>query len=466
MQPRQPYDGSLPGHAVGRRGFLGGDLRTLPVWKPAATALLLEAQAGGKPYCVAIAGRQSPWSRYLLTPAETWLAHAMAVAHGAWTWYGVYNDNNRDTRMQTVREINAFLKEHEEWYTGTSSAARIGLVWSYATANYYQTTAAETDFTDAKTSVGDRRKNDSRKAFHGWFDILSRSRIPFDLLDDTSLTDGSLSRYEAMILPGVSCLSASEAQAVRRYVSEGGKLIATFDTGFYDEYGRPLETSALSDVFGLEGDTAVRVCQYDHVPVPEGEELFRSVDQTLLPAPGLVMEGQAAADALSIGFYREPQVSRYCELPPAAEHPFAIRNRFGEGTCLYLTGNADTMYADYSLPEYRTMLGEAAAAMSAPQVEVEFEAELESVQLSLRHKDESLILHLINYTGSMTRPLTGILRQRDVAIRIKDIPEGEWAASALRSGEALPVTRLDGGLAVRLPELDEYEVIVFSPVQV
>lgn len=147
--------------------------------------------------------------------------------------------------MRTIREINVFLGKNEDWYTGTK-------FWSYSTANYYQTTAEETDFTDAKRTVADRYKNDPRKAFNGWFDVLSRSRIPFDVLDDAALSDGTLNRYEVLVLPGSSCMSAAETEAVRKFVSEGGKLVATFDTSFYDEYGRLLEKPALADVFGIE----------------------------------------------------------------------------------------------------------------------------------------------------------------------------------------------------------------------
>ncbi|MBB6734322.1 beta-galactosidase trimerization domain-containing protein [Cohnella zeiphila] len=445
-------------------GFLGGDLRTVPVWKPAATAMLLETQAGGKPYCVAIAGRLSPWSRYLLTAAETWIAHAMAVAHGAWTWYGVYNDNNKDARMRTVREINDFLAAHEEHYTGTRSAARVALLWSYATANYYQTTAEATDFTDAKSRLRHLDRNDSRQAFNGWFDALSRSRVPFDVIDDTALTDGTLGGYELLVLPGASCMAAADAEAVRRFVKAGGRLIATFDTSFYDEYGHRLDEPSLADVLGVRQVRGTRVNAFDHIAVEAGQDLFAEIDQTLVPSALLGVECSVREGADVSGFYRERQLSRYSELPDATSSPYIVRHAYGQGSCIYFTGNVDGFYSAYALPEYRTLLANAVREMIEPELECGFETDVASVHVSLRIKGDSLLIHLVNYTGSMTRPMSSVLPLRNVRIRLRERDgwSGECTIRSLRGNRTLAGERSEGTLSFVLPVLHEYEAIVIA----
>ncbi|GGD78408.1 alpha-amylase family protein [Paenibacillus nasutitermitis] len=441
-------------------GFLGGDLRKSPIWKPAATAMLLETQSGGKPYCVAIAGRLSPWSRYLLSASETWIVHAMAVAHGAWTWYGAYNDNNADKRMQTVKEINTFLSDNEHYYTDTRSTARVALLWSYATANYYQTTAEETDFTDAKVKLADGRKNDPRGAFNGWFDALSRSRVLFDIIDDTALTDGTLAAYDVLILPGSSCMSASDAEAVRLFVRSGGRLIATFDTSFYDEKGRRLGEPALADLLGIEQVQGIRLNEFDHIEVDINQPLYAGVDQSILPVAGLGVECSIRGEASGSDFYREPQLSRYCELPAVTTNPYIVEQPYGEGRTIYFTGNVDSFYYSYAFPEYRKLMHNAVTEMTETEVECCFESELESVHLSVRKKGDTLLIHLINYTGSMSRPIHAVLPLRNVEIKCKADENLTYTIRSLRSGDNLPSLLKDGMITFVLPILNEYDVIV------
>lgn len=127
-------------------GFLSGNLNDLPIWKPQVSAKLLETQADGKPTVVALAGRHGPWTRYLLTEAETWLVYAQTVANGGNVWYGIYDSNRNDPRMKIVREVNKFLMKNKNDLVKTKSRAKIALVWSATNANYYQTTTEQWNF--------------------------------------------------------------------------------------------------------------------------------------------------------------------------------------------------------------------------------------------------------------------------------------------------------------------------------
>jgi len=185
----------------------------------------------GKPTIVAVAGRHGPWNRYLLPAAETWIACALSVANGANIWYGIYDANRADPRMNTVREINRLLSTHSDCLAGTTSVARVALVWSLKNANFYQTTAEQLDFVEGKTALEHRMKSDARRAFNGWFEVLSRSHRIFDVIDDRCLERGDLSRYDLIILPNVACMGEEECRAVRNYVAGGGNVIATWQTG-------------------------------------------------------------------------------------------------------------------------------------------------------------------------------------------------------------------------------------------
>lgn len=441
-------------------GFLGGNLREIPIWKPAATAQLLETQARGKPYCVAIAGRHSPWSRYLLPDAETWIVHAMACAHGANTWYGIYNDNNRDPRMDTVRKVNLFLKQNEAYYTKTESVADIALLWSYATANNYQSSAEETDFTDEQSELSEKTKGDASSSFKGWFDALSRSRILFNVIDEVALTDGSLDKYKLLILPNTSCLSGSEAQSVEKFVEKGGNLISSFDTSFYDETGSPRFEPLLKNVMGIERLESIQALSYDHISVDSEEPLFNGIDQSFIPAASLGIYTHPGAKAKPVAFFRKKQASRYCELPDPLPHPYIIENHFGAGKSIYFAGNVDSFYWEHALSDYRQLMSNTVRSLVPDLVTVAVRPKSESIHLSLRKQKNRMILHLINYTASMSRPISEVLPVEEIKICLHNIQGHVKEIKGLQINEKVPFHLENQELNFKVPKLKEYEVMV------
>jgi Beta-galactosidase trimerisation domain/Hypothetical glycosyl hydrolase 6 len=443
-------------------GFLGEDLRKVPIWKPAATAQLLETQSDGKSYCVAIAGRLAPWSRYLLSHAETWLTHAMAASHGANTWYGIYNDNNLDERMETVKEINRFLVTNEEYFTGTKSMAKIALMWSYATANEYQSSAEETDFTAGQEKLVDQEKGDARGSFMGWYDSLSRSRIPFDVIDDQSIIDGSFQEYELIILPNVSVMTYEQSELIDQFVKKGGKIISTFDTSLYDENGIRRENPLLSHVFGIERLEEITQSKYDHITIEKTSRLSKGIDQSLIPSSSLCAKVVPAVDASPDMYHRKEQKSRYCELPEITSFPFVVHHSHGEGNSIYFTGNVGKFYESFALPEYRKLMENAVREFADVPVSVKTTTPVESIHLSLRKKGEKLILlHLVNYTGSMARPITNIIPLNNIQVELK--VEGKISAvESLRQNNQLDYYDKGGTAYIHLEQLKEYDVIAIN----
>jgi len=71
----------------------------------------------------------------------------------------------------------------------------------------------------------------------GWFEALTREHIPFDVILDTALTDDGWPRYGTVILPNATCMSDEQLAALIRFAEGDGSLVATFETGQYDERG-------------------------------------------------------------------------------------------------------------------------------------------------------------------------------------------------------------------------------------
>ena len=71
--------------------------------------------------------------------------------------------------------------------------------------------------------------------------------VSYDQVENGELLRGG---YRVMILPRSSAISRSEADAMHRFVEQGGVLIADGEPAVFDEHSRKLATSLLWDLFG------------------------------------------------------------------------------------------------------------------------------------------------------------------------------------------------------------------------
>lgn len=437
-------------------GFFYTDLRTTPIWKPAATAKLLESQADGKPCIVAIAGRLGPWSRYLLPPAEKWLIAAETVANGSNIWYGIYDSNRNDERMKTVKDINTFLSSNSEYLSGTESTAKIAVVWSFKNADFYQTTTEFVDFTGQSSDIGNNMKSDARKAFNGWCEVLHRSHRVFDIIDDFYLTEKDITKYELLILPGIACVSEEEAETIREFVANGGSVITTFDTSYYNECGMCRKELALGDVLGILSADGVEQLPNDHVEI-EKSMYTNGIDQQLIPAPHLHIKTVPAQGCESFMNYREKQPARYCDLPPKTKYPFMLVNRYKSGKAAMFTGNIDVAYEDYCLPEYFKLMSNMVDSLC--RREIFMDEEITSLDINIRKNGDTSIVHLINHTSHSGRPISNVIPLGGTKLSFYTGKRPD-TVRALRQGKMLEFGYDNGFVSVVIPEIKEYEIVV------
>ena len=57
------------------------------------------------------------------------------------------------------------------------------------------------------------------------------------MITEEQLSAEALARYRALILPNTSCLPDAALAAIRAYVAAGGGLLASYESGRFDETG-------------------------------------------------------------------------------------------------------------------------------------------------------------------------------------------------------------------------------------
>ena len=104
---------------------------------------------------------------------------------------------------------------------------------------------------------------DENEAF-GWGRALESMHIPYDMLllgVKGLLSTDSISRlpnYDLIIAPGLTNISDKDLDAIRAYLNGNGKLTVSSDFAASDEFNRPRDPNAISDILTNRGTTVVR----------------------------------------------------------------------------------------------------------------------------------------------------------------------------------------------------------------
>jgi hypothetical protein len=99
-----------------------------------------------------------------------------------------------------------------------------------------------------ETSAHLTRFHQNRSA---WLKALEDAGYQYDFVSTEQVEAGKLAGYRVMILPDSIALSDGEVAAIRKFVSDGGFLIADAETGLMDGRGRWQVRGRLDDLLGV-----------------------------------------------------------------------------------------------------------------------------------------------------------------------------------------------------------------------
>jgi len=93
---------------------------------------------------------------------------------------------------------------------------------------------------------------DFQRLRESWCRLIEDLGLQYRFVAYDQVEDGELLRggYRVLILPHSTAISKAEADAMLRFVEQGGVLIADGEPGVFDEHGRRLPRPLLSDLFG------------------------------------------------------------------------------------------------------------------------------------------------------------------------------------------------------------------------
>lgn len=357
------------------------------------------------------------WWRFATVPAgEIALRSWQNIAHGGALTFEVNGTLDQQDRqaLETAKPIFRWVAEHEQFYAGQSSAARVLLLGAPAgTGRTY-----------------------SEEPYRGAFRLLSEEHIPFAVSDNLDWLG-----KRAFDLVVVTEWAPAE---LRGYVEAGGKVLLLSATAPEFDVAPIMRTTP-----DLRGYVRVR----DRAAFPS----LRDADLLMLTGPFTEVSATPGAPLTLIppSLFGPPEFV-HIDMKDTST-PAIVTRQMGKGAVTWLPWNLSGMYHRLSLPAHAALFRDLVRTLH-PQRQLETNAH-PLVEMSLTRQKGRTLLHLINLSGhSQTAyfvpvPMTGI------EVRV----EGAFtSARAQRAPARLPVKTAAGYSTFTVPRLADYELIVLE----
>jgi len=459
-------------------GFLGySPLTGQFIYKTSATCKFMEALAGGKPTVCFNEHSFKGYDYSVLGRAEIDILHAATLAGGANPWFHM-NCIALDTCAgERAKYWNQFIAQNRELLAGTHPVAGVGILWSDATALVTRSAREEEDSVHAQADIATTLDAGARKAaaavdhfmaFKGAYALLARSGIPSLVVTGKDIIDGlkpgaAGRKLQVVIAPSVLSLGREEVEALEKFASSGGIVIADDRFAMLDADGRVRDAAGISEFLGAvpEDDIPSAQPNLDYIAHGKGT-LFKGMAGTPLPRPTRAFGARLGKSSRAIAYFHEPMNGRYDYLPAVSKSPAIVERKIGDGRIYFMPMNFFEHYMIYGFDDCRLLLINLLRLAYEPEVEVKAPAGL--VEILVRgksgqseNKPLQLHVHLLNYAGSV-RPFADVAPLSPVEVRIRG--KKVRSARALHLGKDLPVRSGSKGTVIRLAKLNSAETIV------
>lgn len=140
-----------------------------------------------------------------------------------------------------------------------------------------------------------------RSSMTGYLDAAEHLGFQPRFVSSEQLEDGELARgaYRVLILPHAIALSPAEAREIRRFVKQGGTIVADEEPGLFDAHSRRLERPLLADMFHGSMDGAAPSPAGFAVTFPHGRRRMNAAPNIEGLRPALAAAGLASIFKIS-----------------------------------------------------------------------------------------------------------------------------------------------------------------------
>jgi hypothetical protein len=351
--------------------------------------------------------------RYIYDPpleSRLWLWETAGVGGGFWNCYfnGSYPANTLDTRnAYLASDAYQYIFNNQELIQNLQPVKDIAIFFSKASGQL----------------LGD---DDFSLPLKGVFRLMEEGHYQYGFVTDSELDPDNLNQFKVLIMPNVAALSDDHLNIIRDWVDGGGRLIATFQTSLFDEFGIQRGDFGLSDVFGVSYAGKVINTNTDcYQKILARNEFLNGFDQTkLLHNSGRTLMVTSDPEAITLTGYL-PKINNQ---PPEnafpdnwdSSNPIMVLNRYGKGQVVYFANEAIRLNYTIGHPDYRDQLENSLDIFLGNNAILKTNAPA-SVHVYLNQSDEDpnvYQLSLVNTSSATHRPLRDLVPVSGIEVNL------------------------------------------------
>jgi hypothetical protein len=432
---------------------------TMP-WSNGKIAKELRASIGMKPlggiFSVGFE-EQYRWKDSVQSEAEIRIWVAEGTANGMRPWFTKFSGVLYDKRwLDTVDKIYQVHYKSEPYLRNTSSMARVGMVFSEQTRNY-------------GSELWKQKITDHGL---GMYHALVEARIPFEMVNDRLLEQDHLRNFRLLVLPDIAVMSDKQCDQIRKFVSDGGSILATFETSLYDIDGKRRSDFGLADLFGVSYDNKVEGPMQNsylrlksdpstnkfHPVLKELENAYRIINAIYRVKVKPVSEFPSPVTLIP-SYPDLPMEHVYPREPETNIRELYLQEK-GGGRIAYFPGDIDRSFWQIMCTDHGKLIGntikwalneESLVGVEGPGV----------IDVTVWRQEHSMTVHLVNLTNPMM--MKGPFRELipvSAKVSIK-IPQGTKASGVhLLVSDQKPQIETSGDKVVLgIPQIFDHEII-------
>ena len=398
------------------------------------------------------------WPDSVKSAAETRMWVVDGIANGLRPWFNKVSGSVHDQRgLKVIEDLYQWHYRSERYLRNVEPIARVAMVYSQQTAQFYGGTQARSKVEDYTL---------------GMYQALIGARVPFEMVHDGLLDAAHTSRYKLLLLPNIAALSEQQCAQLRDYVRSGGSLLATYETSLYDEWGTRRSDFGLADLFGVSFQKRPDgPIENSYLRVEDGHHpLLKDLEDAQV-----LIDGTWQLDVKPRERFEHPPITRlphYPSLPmekniwpiDRTEIPGVYLRQIGESRIVYFPWDIDRLYWEVMSEDHGLMLRNAIewATNELPPVKVTGQGMLD---VTVWRQNGSMTVHLVNLTNPMAmRPnFRELIPSPPQAVRVR-LPQGTKASRVqlLVAGGSPAVQQTPGYVELTVKSILDHEVIAID----
>ncbi len=429
-----------------------------------------------------------PWFRLSSKPAaeaRMWMLEG--IAGGIQPWWHMISAYHEDRRMyKTAEPVLKWHKANEEYLINRAPIANVGIVWSQQNIDFYGR---------------DNAQELIELPWRGITHALLQARMPYLPVHADNI-DRDAKNFSVLILPNLGLMTNEQITSVRKFVENGGSLIATGSSSLYDEWGDMRTDYALADLFGAHFVKQSNANEQPQIPklavdayhtylrlTPELRKQMdgphKTDEPSIVGARHEILNGFEETDTLPYGGLLDPLIvdpaakvlatfiPQFPTYPPEkawmrepkTDIPGIIINTKANGSrVVFLPADIDRQFGRMNLPDHAQLLRNIIKWTTKDSIPLNVQG-VGLVDCHLYKQQGRLVLHVVNLTNSATwrQPIQELISIGPFNVKIK-LPT-EFAGRKVRtlvSNQTLKANVSKGWLEFQIKSILDHEVVVIG----